>query len=391
MSNWSDIINVTFPDELLKDTSISKIIQENNTDFENNRVANILKEEGIKDHVVDAVLDQNITYFHKPESIASGFLTDERRIIPLKDKLQSMSNDIALLKSELSGTETNVSLSAVVGSVLTPLLTDQDNIIILNAFDDLVSQTPSDLKDGQSTTLGCYEVSKNGEDNNCSHKISTLINLNISNTTNGTIKLYSIMPGNRDTTINDVINTRVDKNGYIITSDDKTGGVHYDWIGRKNEITLQKCNQFVTFRARDLWTGNPYYGTDKDEVIAPDKMLQTAVEIPSLTYGKTSMTLYPYLSNKYGISLDNDEVKTYKVLNPNSEIVVPIKCEFQFGTETVNEIVKYISFDIKTSLYKDPVNYTIKVIVKRRSTVEDKMYNKNTTYNSVKYNIVTPK
>ena len=39
---------------------------------------------------------QDITYYHKPENIASGFYTDERRIIPLKDKLAELNNLVSI-------------------------------------------------------------------------------------------------------------------------------------------------------------------------------------------------------------------------------------------------------------------------------------------------------
>ena len=51
----------------------------------------------------DKILDQDVTFFHKPENISSGFYTAERRIIPLRDKLKTMDDEITRISDEISG------------------------------------------------------------------------------------------------------------------------------------------------------------------------------------------------------------------------------------------------------------------------------------------------
>ena len=130
-----------------------------------------------------------------------------------------------------------------------------------------------------------------------------------------------------------------------------------------------------------MWTKTPFYSFENNKFELTENCLQSGKDLPKLINGVSSMTVYPYLTNQYGMCLDNDEIRTYKLLGPQSEIIIPIKCDFKFtnSESSISEIVKYLSFDIRTSLYKDPINYNIKFVVKRDNTVEDKIFN---TYKS---------
>ena len=107
-SQWSDVVNVEFPMELTKNVQILDIIEENNNDIRNNHVQNILKNEGIIRHIDDQVInDKNEIFYHNPKHIPSGFLTNERQIIPLEDKLKEMQTTIDRLMDEVVGVTNN--------------------------------------------------------------------------------------------------------------------------------------------------------------------------------------------------------------------------------------------------------------------------------------------
>jgi hypothetical protein len=139
-SEWSDIVNIPFPTEFAKDVPILTIIEENNNDIETYRFNNLLKDGGVEGHIKDSVVDQDIMYYHKPDSIASGFYTDERRVIPLADKLKSMSNDIATIKAEMNGSEESLTVSISSSDSNTIIHPNQDNTITLTPFNELVQK-----------------------------------------------------------------------------------------------------------------------------------------------------------------------------------------------------------------------------------------------------------
>jgi hypothetical protein len=376
-SDWSDVLTIPFPAEYTKDVSILSIIEENNNDVESSRFRNILDNEGVATHMGDRLVDQDITYYHKPDSIASGFYTDERRVIPLKDKLLSMSNEIASIKSEILGSNDTITVSIDSSDAIMGINPDVNNTVLLTSYNELVQKVPSNLQVGSSTTIGGYEVKKTS----AGYRVSTILNLTIANTSTGSVKLYPIVPGSRDVAINTLNSNKVAIEDYT----DGTGGVHYDWLGRQtnDKDTLQKGNQFILFRTKDLWTGESYYGNGG----------QPSTGIPAIS-DSTSFAVYPYLSSKQGMCLDSNEVRSFKTINPDNELIIPIRCDFTFNGTSVSELTRTISFDLKTSLYRDPINYVIKFTVKNNNTVADKVYitHKATLFekikNAIKYRVI---
>jgi hypothetical protein len=91
---------------------------------------------------------------------------------------------------------------------------------------------------------------------------------------------------------------------------------------------------------------------------------------------KKGLVIYPYVSTKHGLCIDSDDPRSYVVINPGEEIIVPMYCEYVLKDANTT-IEKTISFDIRTSLYSDPVNYSFKVIGKNTASVQDRMLTSN--------------
>lgn len=364
-SDWSDIINVAFPEEFAKDVPVLTIIEENNNDIETNRFNNILETNGINAHINDMVVDQNVTFYHKPDNIASGFYTEERKIIPLKDKLLSITNDIALLKNDIQGSNGSCRVGLSIGENDNELYSDRENIVTLESYNNFVSSDNVGYE-------GVYTF-ENGV-------VSTIMNISIANTGNTAMKLYSIFPGNRDVTINKSTSSYVNKSGYC---DGANNGVYFRYNYSNNDSGLQTQNQFITFRMNDAWTGEAYYGGGKN--------CQSATGIENITSAqKLNMVIYPYVTTKYGLCIDSDDVRSYVVINPGEEIIVPMYCAF-VASEPSSQVERTISFDLRTSLYNDPVNYSFKVVGKNTASIQDQLLNINKRrfwgrlFNPVKY------
>jgi hypothetical protein len=350
-SDWSNIVSIGFPDELTADVPILSIIESNNSDIETNKFNNVLENNGINSHINDMLVDQNITYYHKPESIASGFYTNERKIIPLKDKLQSICNDIAAIKSEVNFTQDNCKINLAIGNNNTNIYSDRDNIISLEAYNN--------FKDGADGYNGVYSINEG--------IVSTFLNLSIANTGTTAMKLYSLFPGNRGVGINDTTTGVVNKEGYITNG----GGVYFKYNNGVNQ-KLQTQNQFITFRTKDLWTGESYYSPTAN---SETPNMQSSTGIENIT-GNTAMVIYPFLSTEYGLCIDSDNARSYIVINPGDEIVIPLYCEYK--VDAINgSITKVISFDLRTNLYSEPINYTIKINAKNTATVQDRLTTNN--------------
>lgn len=388
-SEWSDIVNVEFPAEYMKNIQILDIIEENNNDIETNRFKNILQEQGIPDHVGDKIMDQDIVYFHKPENISSGFYTNERRIIPLKDKLTDLDNIVRQLQDELEGSNAkSIKVSVSVGDS-TSVLEQNVNTIVSIAG-------PNELQDGSDyLTDGVY--SKYSRNTNTVY--STVLKLIVKNVSSHTVKLYPIFPGPRSNSLDTYVYK--DTTHYLKTvtssSESHKEGV---WTVRdetnnngtvEHKIEAQRCNQFLTFRLDNPWTGEPYYGDGQQY---ESKLLSTSsdhVVIPAANTNisgvNSLMVMYPKINNEYSLCVESDATNAPLILNPDESVVVPIVFEYQQGSSPNWSGSKTMSFDIRTSLYNDPFNYTFTAAVKANSTDQDKLLrNVKKDSNYTKYN-----
>ena len=381
-SDWSEPINMVFPDEFLKDIKILDIISENNNDIETHRFNNIIKEEGIPEHIGDKITDQDITYFHKPENIASGFYTTERRIIPLKDKLEELNNLLIQLNDEIYGTNSEdlkISLKQGLSQVvLTPFV---DNKIFTEGYDTITSNN--------SKSNGSYEY------NSKTHLVTTIYNLSLLNDSNHTVKLYSMFPGDRGTKLYSLINYKFDKSSYGADKDKNENENHGVWYEHPEGQTLQGGNQFLYFRIKDVNNGVSLYASGDQSgsnqlSLDSDKYKYTSTSEPTSELENTSMWLYPKLTKTYGLCLDSNIIGSHIIIKPGEEFVIPIVVEFYIGSEgQPNEISKTMSFDILPSLYKDPISYKFTVVAKKQNTIQDQLIlssQQNTV--GTKYNII---
>ena len=127
----------------------------------------------------------------------------------------------------------------------------------------------------------------------------------------------------------------------------------------------------------NVWSGLTYYNsgnqfTTKD-ILSYDKNYIELYDTGSKAY-RTGASMYPIKNNKNSLCVESDSTTEYLSLAPDESIVVPILFEYNFGVgETANEYSKIMSFDLRLSLYNDPINYTFKALVKKSSVPQDKL------------------
>lgn len=387
-SAWSKIVNIEFPDEYTKDVQILDIIEENNNDIESNRFRKILSDDGVTSHINDEITDQDKIYRHNPENISSGFYTNERRIIPLKDKLLEFSNKIQELEDEISGSSSNaISVSISIGDSETVLEQNAVNNISLASFGELTS-------DSSFITDGVYEKSSND-------KVSAVMKLTLKNTSNHVVKLFPIFPGPRTSFINGY--------PYKKWEDYANGGdegvysfiPNYDVPEEETDARLQLLNQFITFRLNNPWTGEKYYTAPDDPSIPEGSSIYNVNN--KLAWDKNHYMLdqgavldigaamYPIKNNEFSLCVESDSSTEFFKLNPDESVVIPIMFEYRFNLENDNaneEISKIMAFDLRTSLYSDPVTYIFKANVKENPTPQDKLIRNVKKRNPyIKYNV----
>lgn len=368
LSDWSNTISIPFPTEYETAKPLLTIIEENISDADKYRFIGAMEEYNVIEHVRDEVVtEEGATFFHKCEHVTSGFYTSERRDIPLRDKLQEMDALLNTLENEIYGVQANE---------LKVTLSDQRSTIELKRDSITSFVAPGyDWSNGKRDTYG---------------NAQRIINLTLTNTSNYNINLYSMFPGAMSSNLTSLIKSRFDPKDYCVDYLERNSngetivrdlrGVWMECFSKNNldsthdfvapsqpaiNFCNQHLNQFLYFRINDPNDGTEYYKSgaqwDIDNVLSLDrpispmnsKVLKMNIDIGA--------SLLPMLNDIKDITIPTGTNK--KVLKPGESVSIAL--DFRYLLSTVDEknktIEKTMSFDIRPSLYADPINYTFKV------------------------------
>lgn len=368
-SQWSSIIQMEFPEKYIKKVSILDIIEENNNDIKEYQFESLLLEKGIPMHVEDKVQDNDITYFHKPEHISSGFYTEERRIIPLKDKLAMIDSSIYDLQAEVLGWQSQNLIVTLSDS------SQAQNIApyIDNYFEciDYTSATDTDTIFESVSALSGKKAAYNQ------------LELSIFNAGEYACKFYTMFPGAYTQVLSPNTRSKFDAEDYVFGLQSgqttPTEGVWMLTDDPNTDAVLQHHNQWMYWRIRSVYDTGVYYYAQPATNITLDTINKISATVDAIPKNWNStpnvsssmisyMTVYPYIGDLTTICIDaNDK---YKVLNPGESITIPLSVYHYFsGSDQSTHLEKTMSFDLRTSLYTDPVNYTFTVGVSNTSNV----------------------
>lgn len=221
-SPWSDEITVVFPVEYKDNVEVNTIISENQNDLISTKFNSTLINDGYTEHISNSIKSQDITFYHAPENIYSGFNTSENSMISLKDKLLEMQKAIDkyqdLIESELNR-----------------------KYQVYISYDD----KQIELFANKSNTLTIY---------NNDHIIDSFVKKNMSlifkNIGETPIRMYSIFPGNISTPLIFCTDSYYEK--YL---------VDYERVPVLSGETMeyQRLGQWIYFRQNNPWTSKDIY------------------------------------------------------------------------------------------------------------------------------------
>lgn len=388
-SDWSNVANIKFPDEFLKDVPLLDIISENNNDIETNRFNNLLVENGVTPHIEDRIVDQDVTFMHKADSISSGFYTEERRVIPLRDKLLEFDQAIASVRDLISGTNSeNISCFLNVEGTEYEILQNKENVVTLPAYNSTQESRNS----------------FDGDQNAYAEKVHVInASLIFKNTSKHVTHLYSMFPANGDIYLNDLIYSRYGVAEYCQPLNKPTetadwGCVPICWPDTEPQSTKwqdysfcapQTAGQWITFRMKDIYTGRNYYVENGSKPDAKAEVGLTGALNPStprmlktwqdrlFTEVCNGLLVYPYISDADYLKIPGSSPYTKIEIAPDDYVVVPIMIMYRFdavGDDEVAPVVtRYLSFDIRTSLYNEPCNYLIKFGASEDESIDERV------------------
>lgn len=118
ISDYSSIVRVDFPDDLIPEETIQQILEENNKELTRVRLEEDLQSRGIDQHLASQFTANDKFFAHDANVIASGFLSPEQTPITLFDKLIELENEINRLTEILDRAK---------GELVVKILDDEGN------------------------------------------------------------------------------------------------------------------------------------------------------------------------------------------------------------------------------------------------------------------------
>lgn len=460
-SQWSNILSIQFPEEFEKNVEILDIIEENNSEVKKNQLNDILEKNGTINHVSDTLNDQDITFLHKPQSIASGFYTAERRVVPLYDKLQDLNIMITKLSDEVFGVNQDqpiIKLSCDSAEMI--IKPNTKNTFLVQPYAEAAADVISINDNGPNIKI-----------------VTKRIRMDIMNPTTHTIKFYSIFPGNYKTIIGSGSKGAVDALNYAMQWSNGSQGLGYMipiWVINNAEkykygeqeveakgVTGQKYSQLFYFRTHTPYI-DPYAYDDgnsrhvaggayvKDNYVMYSSGLDADGNIcrggeewdvpglipatleasltnllklystDNLNFGGAYLTgnngdavwspislksfskafsdqnpigasLYPMVDDMSKIQIQGGgDGFEFKSLAPNESISVDLVFEYNLpdGAPVLDSIEKTLSLDVRTSLYKDPINFELTIKANKNYNINDEIQltSVGNTYQPIKTN-----
>lgn len=376
-SDWSEIMQIEFPEKYIKQVSILDIIEENNNDIKEYQFESLLLEKGIPSHVEDKVQDNDVVYFHKPEHIASGFYTEERRIIPLRDKLQMIDSSIYDLQEEVFGMK---SQNLIV--TLSDNMQSQNLTPYIDNYFECTDYSSNENKEGNKI----FAVVNPNSTTDANKEVAyTQLELSIYNAGEYAAKLYTMFPGAYTQILKSTARSKFTASDYVFPnqnnpSDDPTEGVWMQLDDPTKEVTLQHHNQWMYWRINSIYDGTPFYDNSTLDLTnnSLTKVKATRDSIPTqwnvgtnLGTAKSYITVFPYIGDLTTICIDANDM--YKTLNPGESLTIPLSVYHFFSDSQTTHLERTLSFDLRTSLYTDPVNYIFTIGVSRTSDIYKKV------------------
>lgn len=256
---WSDEKTIVFPSEFVENVELESILATNAKDTVTAAFNTTLINEGYSEHIQNKVLSNEQVFFHMPENIYSGFNTAENNLISLKDKLLEMTAMLDKYKEFIEANSNNAFE------------------VYLNYDDNSVLLSPNSIN-----KINIYNA-----DHITDMFIRKDMNIVIRNTSNNTLKLYSIFPGNTDTHL---ISSSVEAF--------KTTKGNYERVPIINADVLdgQYLGQWIYFRQNNPYSFEDYYY---------NTLLQNQADYNSGVGTDTKPTFLDYFGNY--MSVDNKQ------------------------------------------------------------------------------------
>lgn len=423
--DWSNILRVDFPLDL-SENSVNLLVNRNETDLLKAQFRDFIRSTGITEHLNQSITDGQITYPHSSNQIASGFFTEERRIIPVFDLLQTFENRITAIETrqttqnlivqfvdytkEVFNIETNTTLEINGGSY-----TDNINLLDSNSFGEIIKLTnyikivnnnpvpveigtllPGEGELNSTENSQYFDVPVIGTNTNKQKRKQIIYfrNIDITNQQTSDFELYTDPIGTTSNFINPALvnnnSNNQSRNILFVDSDDTI-----KLVGLLDNIDLN-FNVFTSEHAKfvedsdntellnsfnRLGKINNNAKTNKQERLNDD-LVVGFVDNDKFAVGNntTGAFFYPIFNSEQRFSVVGNSTTSSLIIQENSEILLPVVFEYRMtdrlgiinGNRSLTAIdnVEYVKkLGVDLLLNNEKISFDLQFKVNLRSSI----------------------
>jgi len=307
-SDWSNVLTVDFPDDLMNILSDNDyIINEAKTDKGVVELETTLQSKGVNRHIEDSYTINQEYFSHKDTSIQVSIKSDQNVSMNLYQYLTYLTNKITSLEQQIAGSKGTLNVALYKNSTLLKTITNNTTTIINIECEDYATAVSGRTYYNDINVIDDYIVSF--ENTNQSGNLGFLSNRLY--TSGGTNSFYS---------------DGGDLNKVLI-------------VDHNNDLYTQKDNQFIWFADKDSneWTSTgatsasaaPIYLNSSDKNLGTTGTTVWNVKDIFGAVGSTDLlcSVFPYLPDVNSF-VENGQDKT-KIIKPQNKFNVGMKLFFK--------------------------------------------------------------
>lgn len=189
ISDWSEPITISFPEEEIDTTDVAAVVQVNTAELAKVQITEELTGQGVFTHVSDAFTANENYYAHVATNIASGFLSPEQKPISVYDKIAELEAQIAGLKG---------TVEAEVGELVVKVVAEDGTVT------SIIKDTTTQLFAGYYVDEVADLTVRKG------HIVTRTFKLQLENSKSTKLELVSRLIGDRSKPVYRSINTNTD-------------------------------------------------------------------------------------------------------------------------------------------------------------------------------------
>lgn len=348
LSDWSEPITVSFPEEEIDTTDVASVVEVNTAELAKVEITEELTAQGVYTHVEDSFTANENYYAHVATNIASGFLSPEQKPISVYDKIAQLEAQIAGLKG---------TVEAEVGELLVKIVAEDGTVT------NIANDTTTQLFAGYYVDEVADLTIRKG------HIVTKTFKLQLENSKATKLELVSRLIGDRNKPVYKSVNQGIPAhdNGFGLGINDQ-GATNVDSkVARDNYYQEEGNYDLVPIQYQNLSVGSgggagvyeesysaPYQSMQRRGQFIYSRYMDVANQNPHYIVSPLSPTVSPDIkSYETELSIGSVGDGTWPVSSSNTDFIWAGSFTDYNGTWNPNKIQTTNTTDVTLTNYNN--------------------------------------